>query len=145
MCTKWDESAMHEETPKEVSMLRLNTAFFSLVFLLSSGYAHASVMVRPGQCIIVGTTEVCASLPTPEQCTQAIHRPSNGQVNLNTEHAFICRYAMHPNQEVPNLKTYALIRTTTNDLGRKNETMIKSYGISDKAGCEAEADKRNQK
>ncbi len=122
-------------------MLRLNTMFLSLVFLLSSGNALASVMVRPGQCIIVGTTEVCASLPTPEQCAQ----PNNGQVNINTEHQFICRYAMHPNQEVPNLKSYALIRTTTNDLGRKDETMIKNYGITDKGACEAEADKRNTK
>ena len=122
-------------------MLVFNTVFLSLFLILSSGYAHASVMVRPGQCIIVGTTEVCATLPTPEQCTQS----NNGQVNINTEHSFICRYAMHPNQEVPNLKTYALIRTTTNDLGRKDELMVKNYGISDKAGCEAEADKRNQK
>ncbi len=124
-------------------MLRLNNMILGTVFLLSTGYAHASVMVRPGQCIIVGTTEVCASLPTPEQCTQ----PNNGQVqvNVNTEHSFICRYAMHPNQEVPNIKTYALIRTTTNDLGRKEEMMVKNYGIKDKAGCEAEADKRNEK
>jgi hypothetical protein len=122
-------------------MLVFNTVVLGLFLILSSGYAHASVMVRPGQCIIVGTTEVCASLPTPEQCTPT----SSGQVNINTEHSFICRYAMHPNQEVPNLKTYALIRTTTNDLGRKDEMMVKNYGISDKAGCEAEADKRNQK
>jgi hypothetical protein len=123
-------------------MLRLHNMILGTVFLISTGYAHASVMVRPGQCIIVGTTEVCASLPTPEQCAQT----SNNQVQgtIKAEHSFICRYAMHPNQEVPNLKTYALIRTTTNDLGRKDELMVKNYGITDKAACEAEADKRNQ-
>jgi hypothetical protein len=122
-------------------MIRFKNMILGTVVLFSTGHAHASVMVRPGQCIIVGTTEVCASLPTPEQCTQT----SNGQVNVNTEHSFICRYAMHPNQEVPNLKTYALIRTTTNDIGRKDEMIVKNYGITDKAACEAEADKRNQK
>lgn len=130
------------ETPKEVSMQLFNKMILGTGILFSTSYANASVMVRPGQCIIVGTTEVCASLPTPEQCNQT----SNGQVqaNVNTERSFICRYAMHPNQEVPNLKTYALIRTTTNDLGRKDEIMVKNYGITDKAACEAEADKRNQ-
>jgi len=141
MCKKWDEDDIHEKTPKEVSMLSFNTVIASLVILMSTGYAQATVMVRPGQCIIVGTTEVCATLPTPEQCTQT----STGPVTINTEHSFICRYAMHPNQEVPNVKSYALIRTTTNDLGRKDELMVKNYGITDKAGCEAEADKRNQK
>jgi hypothetical protein len=143
LCKKWNVGDTYDGIPKEVSMLSLNNMILSTVFLLSTGYAHASVMVRPGQCIIVGTTEVCASLPTPEQCTQS----NNGQVqvNVNTEHSFICRYAMHPNQEVPNIKTYALIRTTTNDVGRKEEMMVKNYGIKDKAGCEAEADKRNEK
>lgn len=123
--------------------LTLSTLLAS-AFVCSATQAQASTIIRPGQCIIVGTTEVCASMPTKEQCDMM-----NGQGQQQTstipqpEILFTCRYAMHPNPEVPNLKTYALVKTTVQPDGRKSELIVKNYGIDGKAACDTAADEKN--
>jgi hypothetical protein len=121
----------------EDQMSNFKALMIGSVLLSFTGVARAgSVMVRPGQCVIVGTTEVCASLPTADNCAQA-------KEQAKADHIFSCRYDLHPHPEMPGLKSYALVRTTVNEYGKKTDVIIKNFGISDKAGCEAAAEKKN--
>lgn len=105
--------------------------------ITSAGAAQsASVMVKPGQCVVVGGTEVCASMPTIDNCIEA-------KAAIKADQLFSCRYDLHPHPETPGLKTYALVRTTINTDGKTTDLIIKNYGITDKEPCEAAAEKKN--
>ena len=108
-----------------------------LLLTFGTGVLQAAIFVRPGQCVTVGSTEVCASLPDQAQCVQT-------QVATNGDHIFTCQYDLHPHAEMPGLKTYALVRTTVPASGKPIDTIIKNYGITDKLTCESEAEKKNQ-
>lgn len=104
--------------------------------LQAGSQAYAATVINPGQCVIIQGTQVCAALPTPEQCNQVA-------TTEKADHIYTCRYGSHPHSETPGLKSYALFRTTLTKDGRKVDMLIKDYGITDKAACEKDAEARN--
>ena len=93
------------------------------------------IYLKPGQCILVGSQQVCAmQVDQPEAQT------------MKTQLLYVCRYGMNAGSEVPDLKSYALFQINLQESGTKFETQLKNYGPSDKGkqACEAEADKRGK-
>jgi hypothetical protein len=88
------------------------------------------IYLRAGQCIIVGTQQVCAmAADVPVDSKQQI--------------LYVCRYGMMPGAELSDLKSYALFQVQVNgQTGAKSETIVKNYGPNDKEICEKEAEKR---
>lgn len=101
----------------------------TLAFGALATTAHAeAIMLSPGQCIMIGSKEVCAM---SSGGTVASQKPQK------TQH--VCRFGKHADSEVGNLKTYQLIEIVTQANGYKSETPIKNFGNIDKEGCEKEA------
>lgn len=105
------------------------------VLTLGASAAQSSpIYLKPGQCILVGSQEVCAmqgDSPTANKVAQDV--------------VHVCRYAMNPGAEISNIKNYAVVRITTTVSGAKSDTILKQFGISDgdKAACEAEVERLN--
>lgn len=104
--------------------------------LWTAGTATATpIYLRAGQCILVGTQEVCSlaadQVGSTSPVTQLLHS---------------CRYGTHPNQEIPGLKSYALFQTMVSSTGAKVETLMRNYGTTDaeKETCQREADRLNE-
>ena len=111
-------------------MLRLSHALLATGTLLAAGAAHADpIYLQPGQCIIVGSQQVCAM--NSDQ-SAAVLKPSI---------LWTCRYGTQGG-EIPDLKSYALYQVRINPSGTKNETLVKSFGPNDKEACEKEAQQR---
>jgi hypothetical protein len=71
----------------------LNTGLLNAVVVAGvtglAGAAGAATIISPGQCITVGGTEVCASMPTSDQCDQLRSQSAS-------ESIFSCRYDSRP-------------------------------------------------
>ena len=103
-------------------------------FLVAGLAVGSPIYLKAGQCVIIGTQEVCAMTPD----TAAPNKSTSDVVH-------ICRYALNPGAEIPNLKNYAVVRITTTASGSKTEAILKQFGISDsdKVLCDAEVEKLN--
>lgn len=119
----------------------MNRLYSSLAFagvilanILAPGALATPIYLKAGQCILVGTQDVCA---------MAADQPGNATGKLTTLN--LCRYGLHPGAEIPNLKNHALFQVVTTSTGSKTETLIRQYGIndSDKDACQKEADRLN--
>lgn len=98
----------------------------SVAFLVISVTASADpIYVQPGQCIFVGSQQVCAM--------EAGSAPKEIQRRLH-----VCRYGHYKDSEVPELKSHALIEIMVTNEGKKIETAIKNFGSNGKAACEKE-------
>ena len=98
----------------------------TIVFVVTPVSAFADpIYVQPGQCIFVGTQQVCAVAADSEakQIQRRLH---------------VCRYGDYKDSEVPELKSHALIEIMVTNEGKKIETPIKNFGSNGKAACEKE-------
>ncbi len=108
---------------------------FSVVILaaLGAGTALAGepIRLKPGQCILIGSQEVCAM--TPDAAAAAA--PTTPRPTLMAS----CKYGDRADE--PGMKGYTLIQIGLKDDGTKTETAVKTYGSmpADKAECEREA------
>lgn len=118
--------------------MRSQTLFVAAAAWLScaSSAMATPIYLRAGQCILVGTQEVCSltndqSTAISATTTQLIHK---------------CVYGKHPGAELPDLKSYALFQTMVSSNGVKVETLIRNYGTTDaeKNTCQREADRLNE-
>lgn len=107
--------------------------FGVLLSLIFAASAHAAtVHIDPGQCVTVGSQEVCAS-----DC-------SADRKNDDKDVTFACHYDVFAGSGFPNLKSYAVVKI--ND--RKHSTteiVVKHFGLNGKDDCEKEADVRSKK
>ena len=110
----------------------------SLLITIAAGCALTSstgmadpIYLKAGQCIIVGTQQVCAMA---QDVTTT---------DVKQQILYVCRYGNQPGAELTDLKSYALFQVQVNGTtGAKTETMVKNYGPNDKEVCEKEAEKR---
>lgn len=100
----------------------------SLLLVLSPIY------LKPGQCLVVGSQEVCAMQADAPASAPPVAKPTI----IHT-----CRYGDLENPDVKDAKGWSHIMISLKDDGSKVETMVKSYGPLDehKKECEAEARK----
>ena len=91
------------------------------------------IYLQPGQCILIGSQQVCAM------------QPSGTMANQESQTIYSCQYGMHKDAEVSDLKSYALFQMIIRPDGRKIETSIKNYGMNGKSECEKEAESRSKK
>lgn len=107
---------------------------FGLTTLAMPHASATPIYLKPGQCVLVGTQDVCA---------MASDQAPSSTAKLTTLH--LCRYALHPGAEIPNLKNHALFQVVTTETGSKSETLIRQFGIndSDRDACQKEADRLN--
>ena len=91
------------------------------------------IYVKPGQCILVGSQEVCA--------LQTDAAPASKPPRPTVIHT--CRYGELEKPEVKDAKGWSYVMITLKDDGSKIETIVKSYGPLDehKKECEEEARK----
>lgn len=92
--------------------------------------AAATIFVNPGQCIFVGTQQVCAL----DAAAAVSSEPDNV--------LYVCRYGMHEGSEVAGIKSYAVVQVAIKSNGAKLETPVKNYGQNAKDACEKDAEKR---
>lgn len=105
------------------------------LFALSSAAAAEPIYLQPGQCILVGSQQVCALQTSTAAGTT---------IGSDVQTIYACRYAIHKDAETSDIKSYALFQIVTRGDGRKTETSLKNYGMA-KADCEKEADLRSKK
>lgn len=105
-----------------------------------------TVTIQPGQCILIGSTNVCAA-SAPTQQAQAYYPTQPQHQRVTIEH-----------EEVQQLAPYAYCTLTENkapntwDLYRQGGTvkhrmnqLVKSFAHFEHADCQAEADRINQR
>lgn len=103
-----------------------------LTIFAAARVAHAAETIRlkPGQCIFIGTQEVCAMSPDQAATAEAAKpRP----IYMPT-----CRYGDKTDE--PGSKGYALVQIQLKDDGTKTETVVKTYGSMEKDKHECERD-----
>lgn len=117
------------------TVLFRSASIFTALLTASAAFA-APVYLKPGQCVQIGSQEVCAM--QTDATTGKVVTAANDVVH-------ICTYDLHKGAEIPNLKNYAVIRVVTTPDGYKTETILKQFGISDpdKANCDAEVARLN--
>lgn len=98
------------------------------------------IYIQPGQCIGVGNQQVCALQTNPAAALPSATPAGAGD---QTTTLYTCRYGLHSDAEVPDVKSYALVQVIIKPDGKKIETNLKNYGLHKKAECEKDADARN--
>lgn len=96
-----------------------------LLGLFTSAGQAAPIFISSGQCIIIGSQQVCA--------LKSEGPSAEGKRIIN-----VCRYGDFQDSEIPSLKSYALVEIVLMDSGRKHETITKNYGPNGKEACEQE-------
>ena len=109
-----------------------NGFFTIFLFHTTPGNAAEPIYLQPGQCILIGSQQICAQ--------KADTAGASTKTLMHT-----CVYGHHAGTDLPDLKSYALIQTTTTDDGRKNEVVIKDFGVKGKEDCERQAETERSK
>lgn len=99
-----------------------------MLMAISSMSVGEPIYIQPGQCILVGSQQVCATKDG-----------TAGQEGTTTIHA--CRYGKHDGSDIPDLASYALLQIMVRGNGVKTETVVKNYGPSGKDDCEKDAER----
>lgn len=108
-------------------------AFLATSSLLTTAASVANadpIYLQPGQCILVGSQQVCAMK------TDAV------EPKVAPQTLYVCRYGMHSDSEVPDLKSYSLVQIITSSSGVKSEVKLKNFGQNGGEACEREAKER---
>jgi hypothetical protein len=105
--------------------------FIFLLIAYSSGALGASktIYIEPGQCISIGKQEICAK-------TQSI------KFDERIIQHFVCRFGLYDGSEIPDLKSYQLVKILVMTDGTKSEINLSNFGPSGKDKCEAEAQRQ---
>jgi hypothetical protein len=90
------------------------------------------IYLKPGQCLVVGSQEVCAMQSDATAPTAPVAKATV---------VHTCRYGDLENPDVKDAKGWSHIMITLKEDGSKVETIVKSYGPLDehKKECEVEA------
>ncbi|MGE0174733.1 MAG: hypothetical protein AB7T49_18215 [Oligoflexales bacterium] len=106
----------------------MRTVICAMAAWVLSEFAMAdAIFIKPGQCIVVGTQQVCA-----------IKEDGPATPTINQNRALtICKFGSYDSEE-PKTKGYALFLVQVKEDGSKTETLIKSFGPAGKADCEKE-------
>jgi hypothetical protein len=101
------------------------------VFIAAPALAGETIRLRSGQCIFIGSQEVCAMTPDESARTE----PAKPRPTLIAT----CKYG--DRADSPGMKGYTLFQVALKDDGTKTETSVKAYGSmpKDKAECERDA------
>lgn len=101
---------------------------FLCVAYAATAHASETIYIKPGQCVMVGAQQVCAS--------------STDAAATAGDVTYACRYGEHRGGDLPGYKTYGLVKLNNQD-GKVTETLIKDFGIKGKEKCdEAAADRK---
>lgn len=93
--------------------------------------AGEPIYVQPGQCVMVGSQQVCAM--------KGDATVAPGEVT------YACRYSEHKGGDLPGYKTYGLVKIVGKADGSSSEVLIKDFGMKGKEKCdEAAADRKKQ-
>jgi hypothetical protein len=101
--------------------------FISFISSFSPAFAE-TVFIQPGQCIVIGTQQVCAMKP------DAVTEPTAAKT------IYVCRYGMHKDAEVSNMKSHQLFQVVVKPDGSKSEIALKNFGMNGKDACEKDAE-----
>lgn len=96
---------------------------FAPIFFAAAAHAEP-IYVQPGQCIMVGSQQVCA------MAQPGTLQPAKSDV------IYVCRFGKYADAETPEMKTWELIQLRVNDSGTKVETNLKNFGINGQEACE---------
>lgn len=115
-------------------------AFSLMVSTLGAGRALGgeTIRLKPGQCILIGSQEVCAMRPDDPAAVSAPAAPRPTMIAS-------CKYGDRADAE--GMKGYTLFRIGVKDDGTKAETAVKTYGSmpADKAECERDAERLDRR
>jgi len=99
--------------------------------LAPAALAGEPIYVQPGQCVMVGSQQVCAM--------KGDATVAPGEVT------YACRYSEHKGGDLPGYKTYGLVKIVGKADGSLSEVLIKDFGMKGKEKCdEAAADRKKQ-
>ncbi len=115
-------------------MMSKQKIIFPVLLLISSYSLFADTLhLRPGQCIMVGTQEVCAlSVQDPS--------PNTSSSQKKYSEISICKFGAKEEGTTENpLTGYGHYLIRINEEGNKTETLIKYYDPTKKAHCESDA------
>jgi len=119
--------------------MKILTNFAGILTLLgmaSSSFSHMAlagepIYVQPGQCVMVGSQQVCAM--------KGDATVAPGEVT------YACRNSEHKGGDLPGYKTYGLVKVVGKPDGSLSEVLIKDFGMKGKEKCdEAAADRKKQ-
>jgi hypothetical protein len=99
---------------------------------LSSALAMAqTIYIKPGQCIQLGSQQVCAQMN--DTYPAVVNDP-----NPIIETLFSCRLGEYKDSEFPEFKTHALFKIHVFKDGKRLETQLQNFGLHGKDACEKE-------
>lgn len=120
----------------------------ALVLLAFSARAHAgTVTIQPGQCIMIGSTNVCAAsnnvATNQPYYPNEQHQPRHQTITIETaQEVAPYAYCTLTENKAPN--TWDLYRQGGNSKHRMNQ-FVKSFAHFESSACQAEADRINQR
>jgi hypothetical protein len=112
-----------------ISAMPFMTLLVLALTVTSIAAAAETIFVQPGQCIMVGSQQVCAQ---------------KNDATASTEPTYACRFAEHKGGDLPGYKTYGLVKIVTRPNGSVTEMLIKDFGIKGKDKCDAAAEDRRK-
>jgi len=106
--------------------------FVASAFSTQSNAQMAPIYLKPGQCILVGGQQVCALMEDKKGVD------SSGAEIPKPLYMKVCKWGAADDAH-EGVKGYGLYQIVVKDDGAKVETLLKSYGPVDQAGCEKDA------
>ena len=121
----------------KLSVNRVGTFGIGLIAAIQSAsvFAGEPIHLKPGQCILIGSQEVCALKGDDP----------NADVKPKPTKLATCKYGDKGDE--PGMKGYTLYQIVIKEDGSKTETSVKSFGSldNDKADCEKAARELDRK
>lgn len=114
----------------------------AIIVMLFAARAHAgTVTIQPGQCILIGTTNVCAASAV---VTQPVYRAPQTQRVVIDQAQPVAPYAYCTLSEHKSPNTWDLYRQGGTSKHVMNQ-LVKSFPHFEGEKCQAEADRINQR
>jgi len=112
------------------------SSFLLLISTASVGFAQmAPIYLKPGQCILIGGQQVCAMMGDKIGADGSVQDPPKPLTMK------VCKWGAADDAH-EGVKGYGVYQVVVKDDGSKTETLLKSYGPVDQAGCEKEAQRK---
>lgn len=111
----------------------MRTILLAITLLCSSAAFAEPIYLQPGQCILVGSQQVCALQ------TSAVSTAGEPQT------LYLCRFGLHKGSEIPDMKSFEMFQVVIQPNGQKIETALKNYGMNGKDQCEKDAEAKGKK
>lgn len=129
--------------PSSQSPLMQATIFFGVGLVSAVGwFAGAAaaqlspIWLRPGQCVMISSQQICAENPTQPQ--NATTTTTVNPANVVDQRLLVCKWGVEDAAE-PGIKGWGLYQVKIMGDSSRQEVLVKSYGPAGQKECEASA------